>query len=100
MNKKIITLVGVAVIAAFLALWAVLRLTPIGQSHNIVSDTIGIAMFLLGLPIRLYVIFVSGENGHWSSLTLLVLLLALSGLMWGVIVERIVWLISKRKAAH
>jgi len=98
MNKKIITLVSVGVIAAILVLWAILRLTPIGHSHNLVSDTIGVVSSLLGLPMRLYVIFFSSEDSSWS-LPTLVLLLALSGLMWGAIVERTVWIISKRKTA-
>ena len=65
MNKKIIALVSVAVIAAILALWSILRLSPIGQSHNAISDTIAVVLSLLALPMRLYVIFVSGENGSW-----------------------------------
>ena len=52
---------------------------------------------LLALPMRLYVIFVAGENGHWSSLPLLLLFLGLSGLMWSIIVERIAFVFSKRK---
>lgn len=98
MNKKLITLVSVAVIAAILVLWAILRLSPIGHSHNLVSDTIAVVSSLLGLPMRLYVIFFSSEDSSWS-LPMLLLLLALSGLMWGIIVERTVWIVLKRKTA-
>jgi hypothetical protein len=96
MNKKLIALVSVAVVAGILLLWTVLRHSPFGQSHNFGNDTIGIMLALLALPMRLYVIFVSGENGSWS-LPVLILFLGLSGLMWGLIVERVVWMLSKRK---
>ena len=100
MNKKIITLVSVAVIAAIFLLmaiqWAFDRLMPFGQSHN---DTIEVVATLLVLPVRLYAFFVYGDHGSWS-LPVLILLLALSGLMWGVIVERIVWMFSKRNTAQ
>jgi hypothetical protein len=99
MNKKIIARVSAVAIACILLLWTVLRHSPFGQAHNFANDTIEIMLSLLGLPVRLYVIFVLGENGSWS-LPVLVLLLLLSGLMWGVIVERVVCLFSKRKAAH
>ena len=89
MNKQLIAWVSVAVMVAILLLFAVLRLSPLGQSHNFVSDTIGVVLGLLALPMRLYVIFISGENGHWS-LPLLILFLGLSGLMWGIVVERVV----------
>ena len=98
MNKKLIGLVSAAVIAAILLLWTVLRLSPIGQSHNLVSDTIAVVTSLLALPMRLYVVFILGEKGSWS-LPMLILLLGLSGVMWGVIVERIVWIFSARNAA-
>jgi flagellar biosynthesis protein FliR len=99
MNKKLIAWVSVAVVAGILLLWTVLRHSPFGQSHNLGNDTIGIMLSILGLPMRLYVIFVSGENSSWS-LPVLVLCLALSGLMWGFIVERVVWILSKRKHTH
>ena len=99
MNKKIIALVWVAVIAAILLLLAIGRLTPIGQSHNLVSETIEVAATFLALPVRLYAFFIYGDHGSWS-LPVLILLLALSGLMWGVVVERIVWIFSKRNTAQ
>jgi hypothetical protein len=97
MNKKLIGLVSAGVIGAVLLLWAILRLTPIGQSHNLVSDTIAVVSSLLALPMRLYVVFVIGEKGSWS-LPVLILFLGLSGLMWGVVVERVIWVLSKGKA--
>ena len=99
MNKKIIALVSVAVVAAILLLLAIGRLTPIRQSHNLVSETIEVVATLLALPVRLYAFFIYGDHGSWS-LPVLILLLALSGLMWGVIVERIVWIFSKRNTAQ
>ena len=97
MNKKLIGLVSAAVIAAILSLWTILRLSPIGQSHNLVSDAIAILTSLLALPMRLYVVFILGEKGSWS-LPVLILLLGLSGVMWGIIVERVVWVMSKKTA--
>jgi hypothetical protein len=97
MNKKLIGLVSAAVIAAILLLWTILRLSPIGQSHNLVSDAIAILTSLLALPMRLYVVFIQGEKGSWS-LPVLILLLGLSGVMWGIIVERVVWVMSKKAA--
>ena len=96
MNKKLFIWVFVAVVACILLLWTVLRHSPFGQSHNFANDAMGVLLTLLALPMRLYVVFFSGENGHWS-LPVLILLLALSGLMWGLIVERMVWMISKLK---
>ena len=96
MNKKIIAWVSVAVVSGILLLWTLLRHSPFGQSHNLANDTIGVMLALLALPMRLYVIFGSGENGHWT-LPLLLLFLGLSGLMWGIIVERIIFVFSKRK---
>ena len=99
MHKKLIALVSVAVVAAILLLLAIGRLTPLGQPHNLVSETIEVVATLLALPVRLYAFFIYGDHGSWS-LAVLILLLALSGLMWGVIVERIVWIFSKRNTAQ
>jgi len=45
--------------------------------------------------VRLYAFFIYHDHDSWS-LPVLILLLALSGLMWGVIVERSVWILPKR----
>jgi hypothetical protein len=79
--------------------WLPFAAPPIGQSLNLVSDTIEVVASLLALPVRLYAFFIYGDHGSWS-LPVLILLLALSGLMWGVIVERIVWISSKRNTAR
>lgn len=97
MNKKIITLVSVADVAVILVLWLVLRHSPFGPSHNFPNDMIALALSLSGLPMRLHAIFV-GENSSWSP-PVLVFSLILSGLMWGIIVERIAWVMSRRKRA-
>jgi hypothetical protein len=100
MNKKIITLVSVAVIGAMFLLmaiqWATDRLMPNG--NNLVSNTIEVMATLLLLPVRLYAFFVYSDHGSWP-LPVLILLLAFTCLMWGVIVERIVWILSKRNTA-
>ena len=99
MNKKIIALVSVAVVAAILLLLAIGRLTPIVQSPGLFSEAFEVVATLLALPVRLYAFFIYGDHGSWS-FPVLILLLALSGLMWGVIVERIVWIFSKRNTAQ
>jgi hypothetical protein len=112
MNKKIITFVSLAVIATIFLLmaiqWGIDRvkavewigyLMPIDQSHRLVSVTIELVVSLLALPARVYAFFIYGDHGSWS-LPVLISLLALSGLMWGVIVERTVWIFSQRNTAH
>ena len=103
MNKKLITLISVAVIAAIILLgaieWAIGRLIPYGQPHNLVFNTVDIVVSLLALPVRLYALFIYGNHGSWS-LPVLILLLALSGLMWGAIAERIISLFFKRSTAQ
>ena len=84
-------------IAAIFFLWAIGRLMPNG--NNLVSDTIEVMATLLALPVRLYAFFIYGDHGSWS-MPVLILLLALSGLMWGVIVERIFWIFSKQNKAR
>jgi hypothetical protein len=97
MNKKLLLSVSLVVMAAIILLGGLLRLSPLGQSHSLSSEIFIGTLTVLALPMRLYVIFVLGENGHWS-LPLLFLFLALSGLMWGFIVERIWKLIAWRKS--
>ena len=85
-------------VAGILLLLAIGRLMPIDQPPNLVSGTIEVVATLLALPVRLYAFFIYGDHGSWS-LPVLILLLAMSGLMWGVVVERIVWIFSKRNSA-
>lgn len=99
MNKKIITLASLGWVAAMFVVvameWAVGRLFPYGQAHTLAFNSIDALATLLAWPVRLYAFFVYGGHGSWS-LPVLISLLALSGLMWGVIAERIVWLFSRR----
>src|SRR5215469_13792279 len=103
MNKRIIMLVSVAVIPVMslvsVSEWAIGHLLPYGQSHNLAVKAIDVVATLLALPVRLYAFFVYGDHGSWS-LPVLILLLAMSCLMWGVITERLVWLFSKRNPAR
>jgi hypothetical protein len=99
MNKKIITSVSVAVVVTILMLLDIGRLMPVDRSPRLVSFIIEVVASVLALPVRLYAFFIYGDRGSWS-LPVLVLLLAMSGLMWGVIVERIVWIFSKRNTAQ
>jgi hypothetical protein len=94
MNKKIITIVSVAVILALFLLGAIEPRTPMGQLDNLAKAFIEVVASLLALPVRLYAFLIYRDHGSWSS-PILILLLGASGLMWGVIVERIVWIFSK-----
>jgi hypothetical protein len=92
-------LVSVAVIAAILLLLGIGKLTPIDQAPSLVLGAMEVVATLLALPVRLYAFFIYHDHGSWS-LPVLILLLAMSGLMWGLIVERTVWLLSKRNTAQ
>jgi hypothetical protein len=96
-NKKLLFGVSMTVVVAILVLLALLRLTPLGE-NRIVGLVIALLLTIFALPMRLYVIFVLGENSSWP-LPLLILFLALSGLMWGIIVERVAYLLSKKRTA-
>jgi hypothetical protein len=52
---------------------------------------------VLAFPMKLYVILFMGENRSWS-LPTLAILLTLSGLFWGFLVERVVSTLSQRKS--
>ncbi len=94
MNKKLLLFVAAGVMVAIVLLLALLRATPLGQMPFI-AHAIVVPLLLLAFPMRLYVMFVSGENGHWHP-SIFVVLVALSGLLWGLVVERIIRL-RKRK---
>ena len=94
MNKKLFAWVSVGVVIAILFIWAILRLSALGQSKSLPALIVGGALCLLALPMNLYVIFVLGEDSNWP-LPILLCFLMLSGLMWGIIVERIATLLVK-----
>ena len=94
MNKRLVCWGAAATIVVWLLLWAVLRLTWVGQSHNAFGLAIATILTLLGFPIRLYVVLFLGENGSWP-LPLLALLLLISGVVWGLVLERGVALFSR-----
>jgi hypothetical protein len=96
MNKQLLVWVSIGVVVAILLLLGVIRLTPLGQSDGLPRLIVAGAICLLALPMRLYVVFVLGEAGHWF-LPTFVFFLMLSGLMWGVIVERVAHFLSKRR---
>jgi hypothetical protein len=97
-NKKLLFGVAVGAVAALLVLWlGVLRNTPLGQ-HNVIGPAIVLIVLILGWPMKVYAILFLGENGSWP-LPVLVLFLILTGLMWGIIVERAVYWRSGRAAS-
>ena len=97
-NKKLIFGVAVGTVAAFLVLWlGILRNTPIGH-HSVIGPAITWLAVILGWPLKLYVILFPGEDGSWP-LPVLILFLVLTGLMWGIIVERAVYWLSKKPMA-
>lgn len=101
MKTKIIALTSIAVLATLFLLIASQSITdylmPTGQLHSLAFQTINVIGSLLFFPVKLYAYFVYGNHGSWP-IPVLVSLLVINCLMWGVAVERIVWLFSKRKA--
>jgi hypothetical protein len=78
MNKKVMVCVSVGVVVAILLMLDVIRLTPLGQSEGLPRLIVAGAICLLALPMRLYVIFVLGEAGHWYLPTFVIV----SGAEW------------------
>jgi hypothetical protein len=90
MNKRIFVFALLLVVTADLILWTVLRLSPTVHHNGLLSLLVQAALTILGFPVRLYVMFVLGENGSWglSGLPILIGLLLISGALWGFAIER------------
>jgi hypothetical protein len=86
-NKKLFVFGSAISVALLILLWTVLRLTWVGQSPNPLGLLVGTVLAVLAFPLRLYVIFVMGENGSWP-IPVLIAFLILTGLFWGFLVER------------
>lgn len=86
MNKKLVGLFSLGVVLAIIALWSICRIPSIGNGNSLLSFAIKSALVILGFPAKLYVELVQG-HGSWS-LPVLALFLALSGIFWGVVLER------------
>ena len=103
MNKKIIILVTGAVMAAVFLLMgidlAIGHLVPTGHLHSLLVDAIEGVAVLRAFPSRLFALFYHG-TWSWSLWPVEISLLALSGLIWGVVLERVIWLCSKRNKAQ
>jgi hypothetical protein len=95
-NKKLVGLFAVAVMLAIIALWSLVRIPSIGNANNLFAVTIKAILLILAFPMKLYVEAGQGHHGSWP-LPLLAGLLALSGMIWGIIMERLLWVISRGK---
>jgi len=96
MNKKLVALFSVGVMLAIVVLWSIFRIPSIGNGNTVFSLVIKAILLILAFPMKLYVDFVQG-HGSWP-LPLLMLFLALSGLFWGIVLERLVALLSATKS--
>ena len=96
MNKKLVALFSLGVMLAIIALWSICRIPSIGNGNTVFSFAIKAALLILAFPMKLYADFVQG-HGPWP-LPLLILFLALSGLIWGIVLEQLVALLSKSKS--
>jgi hypothetical protein len=96
-NKKLIGLFAVGVMLAIIALWSLVRIPSIGNANNLFAVTTKAILLILAFPMKLYVESGQGHHGSWP-LPLLARLLALSGMIWGIILERLLWMISRGKS--
>jgi hypothetical protein len=92
-NKKLLLRVSAAVIIAILALWVARAHNEwYGKSH-LIDSVISSALSILAFPVRLYLMF-----GWDDPLPILGLLIVVSGVFWGALVERIVWVLQRPRA--
>jgi hypothetical protein len=96
MNKKLVALFSLGVMLAIVVLWSIFRIPSIGNGNSVFSLVIKVILLILAFPMKLYVDFVQG-HGSWP-LPLLMLFLALSGLFWGIVLERLVASFSATKS--
>ena len=93
-NKKLIIGTSAVVVLAIIALQLLLRHSALG-GNSVIGPVIAILLTILALPMRLYVLLVLGGNGSWS-LPVAIVFLILSGLLWGIITERVSFLLSRK----
>lgn len=93
-NKRLFLGTSTGVAAAIVVLQLLLRHSALG-GNGVIGPVIPMLLTILALPMRLYVLLALGEDGSWS-LPVAICLLLLSGLLWGIITERVVFLLSKK----
>jgi hypothetical protein len=86
-NKKLVVGAGFCAIVAFLLLWTGLRQHWFGE-NPFVQSSVALGIGVLGFPLKLYVMSVSGEHSSWS-LPMFILLLVFTGAFWGLLVARL-----------
>lgn len=96
MSKKLVALFSLAVMLAIVFLWSIFRIPSIGNGNTVLSFAIKAILLVLAFPMKLYADFVQG-HGSWP-IPLLVGFLALSGFIWGILLERLVAVLSKNKS--
>jgi hypothetical protein len=87
MNKKLITYTAVTVIALIIVAWTLIRTTELGHLEGTLGLVLQIFLLILAFPLKLYVVLFMSTNDSWS-LPVLGCMLLLSGIVWGIIVER------------
>ena len=95
MNKRFAGLAAITVIVTIIALWCLLRIPSIGNAHSVVSTAVQTALLVLGFPVVICARLFVGQ-GSWP-LPLLISVVALSGIIWGLIIERLAFGLTKQK---
>ena len=96
MNKKLVALFSLGVMLVIIVLWSIFRIPSVGNGSSVFSLAIKAILLTLAFPMKLYADFVQG-HGSWP-LPLLFVFLALSGLLWGIVLERLVALVLRTKS--
>lgn len=96
MNKKLVALFSLGVMLLIIALWSLFRIPSVGNGNSVFTFAIKAILLILAFPLKLYADFVQG-HGSWP-LPLLILFLAISGIIWGIVLERLVAFFSGTKS--
>lgn len=97
MNRKIIAYTAAIVIGLIILTWTLIRTTALGHLEGTSSLILQVFLLVLAFPLRLYVVLFMSTNDSWS-LPILACMLLLTGIFWGVIVERAAHLLKKEAA--
>jgi hypothetical protein len=93
-NKRIVVGAGVSATLLFTLLWTGLRQHWFGE-NPLVQSSVALAIGVLGFPLKLYVMSVTGEHSSWS-LPMFILLLVFTGVFWGFLVARLSAFVRRR----
>ena len=93
-NKRVVVGAGFGAVVLFLLFWTGLRQHWFGE-HSFVQSSVSLALGVLGFPLKLYVMSVTGEHSSWS-LPMFLLLLVFTGVFWGLVAARLSAFVRRR----